>query len=323
MCGPPSRRHSNRRRRPPIRIAIFGVGALGCLFGARLTPHADLTLVGHWPEQIAALRRGPLRIAGTETHISISVTDDPASLPNIDIALILTKAAGTQRAAREAATILAPDGIAITLQNGLGNLEIVAEAVGAARAIQGVTAMGASTRGEPGVLYPGGSGPTHLAATPTTRPRVDAFAALLRQAGLETHVVEDVAGLMWGKLVINAAINPLTALLRCPNGALLGSSWARDLLHDAARETAAIAAAQSITLPYPDPVAQVDAVARATATNHSSMLSDVLRGAPTEIDTINGAVLRAGEAAGIPAPVNALLYRMVKALENSATSRVR
>lgn len=315
-------RPSNRWRRPTIRIAIFGVGALGCLFGARLTPHTDVTLVGHWPQQLAALRRDSLRIVGTDTRIPLTATGDPACLQPVDVALILTKANGTQRAAREAASILMPDGIAVTLQNGLGNLEIVAAAVGAARAVQGVTAMGASTRGEPGMLYPGGSGPTHLAATPSTRPQVEALAALLQHAGLETHVMEDVAGLVWGKLVVNAAINPLTALLRCPNGALLDSAWARDLLRDAARETAAVAAERGITLPYPDPVEQVEAVARATAANQSSMLSDVLRGAPTEIDTINGAVVRDGIAAGIPTPVNATLHRLVRALETTAPHHI-
>ena len=300
-------------------IAIFGVGALGCLFGARLTPHASVTLVGHWPEQIAALRAGPLHITG-ESPVRLHVTDNPAEISGAAFALILTKSGGTVRAAQDAASVLAPDGLAITLQNGLGNLEVLAAHVGTGRAVQGITALGASTRGEPGRLYPGGSGPTTLGTTPATRARLETFAALLHQAGLETHVVADVAGLVWGKLVVNAAINPLTALLRCPNGALLDSGWARELMADAARETAAVATAQGIALPYADPVAQVEAVARATAANQSSMLSDVQRGAPTEIETINGAVVRAGAAAGIPTPVNTMLYRLVKALDARVTT---
>ena len=147
-----------------MRIAILGVGALGCLFGARLSRHADVTLIGHWPEQIDALRAG-LRYVhpnGHEDSIPLCVAHGTDGVAPCDAVLILTKASQIETSAREAAQVLAPDGVAITLQNGLGNRAILAQAVGKDRAAQGVTLQAASLRG-PGLMVYGGEGPTHLA----------------------------------------------------------------------------------------------------------------------------------------------------------------
>ncbi|MEJ5223042.1 MAG: ketopantoate reductase C-terminal domain-containing protein, partial [Anaerolineales bacterium] len=121
--------------------------------------------------------------------------------------------------------------------------------------------------------------------------------------------------LLWGKLIINAAINPLTALLRVPNGALLERPDARLLMGELARETAAVARALGVTLPFDDPAAAAEAVARKTASNHSSMAQDILRGAPTEIDAICGAVARAADRCGMTAPLNTVMWRLVRAVQ--------
>jgi 2-dehydropantoate 2-reductase len=143
--------------------------------------------------------------------------------------------------------------------------------------------------------------------------------SLLAAAGFEVRIAPGVTALLWGKLVVNAAINPLTALLRVPNGALLERPTTRALLAETASEAAAVAAAQNVTLPYPDPVAMVTSVAQRTAANRSSMLQDVLRGAPTEIDAINGAVVRTAEQLGVPAPINRVLWQLVDGLSTSTT----
>ena len=135
------------------------------------------------------------------------------------------------------------------------------------------------------------------------------------------RVAEDVDALLWGKLAVNAAINPLTALLRVPNGALLESPWAREVMRRAAGEVAAVAAARGIRLPFDDAGAQAEQVARQTALNRSSMLQDVLRGAESEIEAINGAVMRAAESAGVDVPANRLLYALVKALDETVSAR--
>ncbi len=138
--------------------------------------------------------------------------------------------------------------------------------------------------------------------------------AALKSAKFNVEIVEDAQSLIWGKLVINAAINPLTALLRVPNGALLERSSAREMMGTLAEEVAQVAQAEGVHLPFSDPVAAVEEVAHKTAANHSSMLQDVLRGAPTEIDAICGAVVQRAQKHNIPTPANWACWKLIKAL---------
>jgi 2-dehydropantoate 2-reductase len=140
---------------------------------------------------------------------------------------------------------------------------------------------------------------------------------LLQKAGFLVEVVPDPVSLLWGKLVINAAINPLTALLRVTNGALLERPAARELMREASLEAASVARMQGITLPYPDPVLAVEEVARNTSANVSSMLQDVLRGTITEIDSINGAIVRIGEQLGVPTPIHRMFWQLVSSLDHA------
>jgi 2-dehydropantoate 2-reductase len=286
-----------------MQVTIFGTGAMACLFAARLAPVADVALVGTWVEALAAIRAHGIRVegeAGSEARVAAVAAGDPA--PPADLALVLVKAWQTRRVAAELPGHLVPGGLVLTLQNGLGNLEQLGP-----RAHLGVTTVGATLLG-PGHVQPGGSGVTHLAG-PSWEVE------LLERAGFETHSVpsDAVDGLLWGKLVVNCAINALTALLRVPNGELLRRPDAALLMDQAARECATVAQAKGISLPFVDPAVQARGVAKRTAINRSSMFQDILRGAPTEIEAINGAVARAGQALNVPTPVNATLWRLVRA----------
>jgi len=161
-----------------------------------------------------------------------------------------------------------------------------------------------------GLVRAGGEGIISLRRDPVPGP----IEAALRSAGFNVHGVDDTQSLVWGKLVINAAINPLTALLNVTNGELLNRPAARELMGRLAREAAGVAGLENVTLPFADPVAAAEEVARKTAANHSSMLQDVLRGAPTEIDAICGAVVVRGEAHGFDVPVNRTCWGLVRAL---------
>jgi 2-dehydropantoate 2-reductase len=169
-----------------------------------------------------------------------------------------------------------------------------------------------------GQSYPEGQASQEVQASLEVQTGLERLAVLLAQAGFEVERAADPQALLWGKLVVNSAINPLTALLDVTNGELLANEPARQLLGAVARETAGAAAALGIELPYPDPVAMVESVARLTAANSSSMRQDLRRGAPTEIDAINGAIYRqaAGEKAGseppAAAPLNWALWKLVK-----------
>jgi len=295
-------------------LLIVGTGALACLFAARLAAAGvQVTLLGTWPEGLEALRTCGVRIVdadGSEQAYPVRATSDPADCVGARFALALVKSWQTERAARQLAECLSPNGLALTLQNGLGNREKLAQALGAQRVALGVTTTGATLVG-PGRVRPGGEGTVSLGA----HPRLSTLAHLLQRAGFAVEIVQEADDLMWSKLVINAAINPLTALLRLPNGELLARPSARTLLAATARETATVAAALGLHLTYPDPVAAAEAVARRTAVNTSSMLQDVLRGAPTEINAICGAIVAAGEQCGVPTPVNRTLWLLIKALE--------
>lgn len=297
-----------------MRLAIIGAGAMGSLLAHSLAAAAEIWLVDGWPAQVAALSERGVTCErdGAESTRPVRATADPAAVPPCDAALVLVKAAQTPWAA-EQIRALAGAPYVLTLQNGVGNREALAAALGEGRVGQGVTALGATLLG-PGRVRHAGMGATQIGAAPDP-PAAQRLAALLTRCGLPCEVVESVDGLVWGKLVVNAGINALTALLRVHNGALAEVPEVRALLAAAVAEAAAVARARGVALPYDDPLEHVLGVARATAGNQSSMLQDVLRGSPTEIETINGAVAREGRRLGVPTPVNTMLADLVRALD--------
>jgi 2-dehydropantoate 2-reductase len=294
-------------------LLILGTGAMACLFAARLAAAgARVTMLGSWEEGLEALRKHGVRLIeteGTEGFYAVGAVNDPNLCRGLPYALVLVKSWQTQRAARQLAECLPQDGLALTLQNGLNNYQTLANALGEERVALGVTTSGAYLE-QAGVVRAVGSAVVSLGV----HPRLSPLADMLEKAGFKVTIETDLRTLVWGKLVINAAINPLTALLRVPNGELLERPTARALMGMTALETATIAKAQGISLPYPDAVAAVEEVARRTAENYSSMLRDVLRGAPTEVDAINGAVVHTGEQIRMPTPLNQALFLLVKAM---------
>lgn len=307
------------------KIAVIGAGAMGSLWGARLSPLTEVWLLDRWVEHVAMMREEGvhlIEVDGRVEVISVRATTDPAEVgQDVDLAIIFVKSPGTPFASRLAATLLKPEGLALSLQNGLGNIEIMADVLGEERVVQGVTSHGATLLG-PGRVRHAGAGATHLATRPEIVARVQRISDLFAQAGFETHLSEDLVSLLWGKLIINAGINALTAILRVPNGMLAEIEPAGDLMAAAVAEAVQVAQAKNITLPYDDPQAQVKQVALATGSNHSSMLTDVVRSAPTEIEFINGAIVREGQQLGLDTPVNQMLVWLVKAIEATYKERL-
>ncbi|MBP9503466.1 MAG: ketopantoate reductase family protein [Candidatus Promineofilum sp.] len=301
-----------------MNIAVVGVGAMGCLLGASLGGLSDVILVGHWPEQVAAIAQHGLWLEhpdGRRSHHRPRITAGIAAVGRVDVALVAVKSRQTAVAAAEIARFLAPDGLAVTLQNGLNNRATLRGVLGDRRVSLGVTSEGATVLGVAEVRH-AGHGLTHFgrdeALGEAQQARLPELVELFNRAGFATQLVDDIDGLVWGKLAVNAAINPLTALLRVPNGFLLEHEPLVALMSEAAREVAAVADAQGIALPYDDAAERAIAVARATAANRSSMLQDIQRGAPTEVEAICGAVARVGRELGVPTPVNIRLCRLVR-----------
>ena len=298
---------------PPDSLLIVGTGALATLFAHRLAAAGvDVTVLGTWREGLSALQRYGARLAGVEHAFPVRVAENPQDCRGSKDALVLVKAWQTERISGQLADCLAEDGLALTLQNGLDNRETLSRTLGAERVGLGVTTLGANLI-EPGLVQLGGDGKIIL----EKRARLGRLQAMLESAGFQVEATEDAQSFVWGKLVVSAALNPLTALLRVPNGELLERPQARRLMRELARETAEVARSREIRLPFTSPEEAVEQVARRTAVNRSSMLRDVLRGAPTEVDAINGAVVQLGEEAGVPVPTNHLVWALVKALTAS------
>jgi len=294
---------------------------MGTLFGALLGRSGhEVWLVDRDPDRARLLSTRGLRVEGIGGRRSAKVraTADASAVPAPDLILICVKAHDTAAAAQSAARILGRAPV-LTLQNGLGNVEAVARRLGRGRILGGSTALGATFLG-PGRVRQAGFGQTVL-AEPSGRitPRLRLIADAFRAAGMKVSLADDLPGVLWTKAIINCAINPVGALTRLRNGDLARLVYTRQCMAAAAEEGAAVAAAKRIRLAHRDMARQVRLVCRATAGNINSMLQDLLLGRRTEVDAINGAVVRAGRALGVPTPVNAALWRLVKAAEAGAT----
>jgi len=295
-------------------LLVVGTGALACFFAARLAGSGNVvTMLGSWQAGLTVLRQRGVRLLETNgsTHqYPVEVIDGINIRRKYSQALVLVKSWQTERVAKQLERHLTKTGMVLTLQNGFGNYETLKDALGQERVALGVTTEGARML-EPGYVHHTGNGKVMIGI----HPKLGGLGELLTFAGFQVEMIAEPESLLWGKLVINAAINPLTALLRVPNGELMSRPAAREIMLEAAHEAALVANKHGIRLPYSDPADAVEEVARNTAANISSMLQDVLRGTPTEIDAINGAIIRVGDALGVPTPVNRMLWRLVKGLD--------
>jgi 2-dehydropantoate 2-reductase len=304
-----------------VFIVIVGIGALGSLMGAKLDPAADVTLFGHWSEQIRTVQTNGLWVEhpeGDRTRHEIKITSNPDIFDNAETVLVAVKSRQTGRTGELISTSPNKSSLVITLQNGLNNQAQFSSYLGANRIGLGITSEGA-TMLAPGLVRHAGHGVTYLgrmkAHNQELQTRLEDLGTLFNRVGLETHIVDNADGILWGKLAVNAAINPLTALLRVPNGFLLEYRDLKGLMALAAYEAASVAFALNIVLPYEDPAEQAYLVAQRTASNQSSMLQDILHGLPTEIDVICGAIVRIGRELSIPTPINERLFNFVTNLE--------
>jgi len=294
-------------------ITIIGTGALASLFASRLAPHTPIIMFGSWRGAIEAINARGLILeddSGSRAF-RVKATSDGRECEGTELALVLVKSHQTEKAAKEIKKILAPTGVALTLQNGLGNYETLVNELGEDRVAQGVAMQGANMI-EAGRVRDGGRGSIHVAE----HPRLEKWIEVLRNASIEVNQspIFNLQSLIWNKLLINIPINPLTALLRLTNGELLKREEALQIADHAVDECLAVMTAKGIPPPHHSPHDRYRQVLAATSANRSSMCQDVVRGAQTEIESINGAVVRQGKKFGVPTPINETLWRLVKAL---------
>ena len=235
----------------------------------------------------------------------------------MDAALVLVKAYHTEGVAATLAEHLPPRAIAVTLQNGLGNVETLMLHLGAARAFGGTTAQGARLEA-PGIVHDTGGGPTTLGHLEGfTDARLEAVAGALRTAGFAALVTDDLPAALWMKAILNAAINPVAALTRLRNGQLAEHAPSLTLMTAAAREAALVARRHGVNVGSQDWRARLQTICRATALNVNSMLADILAQRPTEIAAITGAITRTATHHRVACPVNRTLLHLIETVEAS------
>jgi 2-dehydropantoate 2-reductase len=300
---------------------------MGSLYGGKLAQAGtDVVLYDIARANVEALNSAGLAIeelgTGAVSTVRVAATSEARDLSGADFLIVFVKSSATAAVARQFAPLAKGSAIAVTLQNGLGNERILREAFGAGRTAAGVTSQGATFLG-PGRIRHAGVGPTHLGMSDRRNEKLAPLAEALKRAGFETHLEQSVDNLVWSKLIINVGINALTALTGLANGRLLDFPQTRSVMADLVAEAVRVAQARGVQLTYQDPLAMVYTVAEKTARNRSSMLQDFDRGAPSEIEVINGAILREAEALGLEVPVNRTITRLIQAMDAVHAERKR
>lgn len=300
------------------RIVVLGAGAMGSLYGCVLAGAGhDVTMLCRSGRQAQSIAEQGLAVSAPAGGLRVfrpAATTDPAGIGVVDLVLVCCKAYDTGTASASLPPLVGADTVVLTLQNGLGSVEALCQRVPPGQVVAGITYQGAYVSG-PGRVDHAGSGPTIIGELDgRVTDRIRALAATLADAGLPTEVSGNIRGLQWFKLLVNAAINPLTAVLRVTNGRLLELPEAVSIMRQAVAEGEAVARAAGVQLPLDEDGiwAQVTDVARATAANRSSMLQDAVNGRRTEVDSISGVIVREGRRLGIATPVNETLCNLVR-----------
>lgn len=304
-----------------MKISIIGAGAMGSLYGGKLSlSGSQVLLYDINREHIDKIRDHGLIIEEPQTEeiIRPEAGSDKEALRGSEVMIIFVKSAATESVVRDIKEYIDPETIVVTLQNGLGNEEIIRKHLGADRSAAGVTSQGATFL-EAGRIRHAGRGPTHLCMSDKKNDRLIPFVEELNRAGFEAHIEENIENLIWSKLIINTGINGLTALTALPNGKLLDYKETKEIMADLVNEALQVARAKGIQLTLDDPLQRVYEVALQTAANRSSMLQDFDNNRVTEIDFINGAIVREAERLAIDVPVNRTITRLVKTIEKHST----
>lgn len=304
-----------------MKIAVVGPGALGCLIASLLKTRAkeEVWLIDRSPERAKRLRQEGIKTEGLSgsMQVQMNISADPKEVGRCGLVIICVKSYSTEDACKDIKELVSDGTFILTLQNGIGNVQVLNDHFGSDKVIAGVTNHGATLLGVGHVRH-AGKGDTIIGMSKgRVLGPIKEISGILSKAGFETKISKDIDSVVWGKLVINVGINALTAIVRLKNGMLIENNWTREILRSAVQEAVKVVKRKRIKLSYDDPIQKVESVCKSTASNVSSMLQDVLNNKRTEIDFINGAITRQGKALGIPTPVNEVLTALIKTIEAS------
>ena len=293
-----------------MNVVVFGAGAIGSVYAAKLSTHHPVTVIGR-PDHVAAIARDGLRVIGRESFTArVRAAVDLGALPKNTLCLLTTKVNDNRRAAAALATAVQPDTIVLCVQNGLGSEAVVKDVLaGRCLVLRAVTQFGAIFS-EPGVVDLKVSGYTLIEAGSHSQ----AVADLLTASGLDGRVSPAINTEIWRKLIFNCVINPITSIVGSEVGGIADPRLdpLKRLVIDECLRVAAIDGV-SFQEDFVRAIAETFGASR----NIASMRQDLQRGRPTEIDFMNGAVVALGQQHGIDCPVNAALTAIIKAMEQA------
>jgi len=309
-----------------VKITIAGAGAMGCRFGGALYAAGhDVLLLDGWQEHVAAINANGLRIddAAGSRVVRVPAVNFPADQP-AELVVVFAKATQTATVAAAAAAAIGPDTLVLTLQNGLGNIEVLSSYVSEARLLAGTTTLGTELLG-PGHIRALGSGETVLGALQLgPSHHAERMGLTLAAAGLPTRVADDVLRVVWAKVAFNCVMNSLCAIASIPVSALARYDGFDALAGSILREVAAVAAAEGVAVDTEAALrlmkAQFDPAA--SGDHLASTLQDLMNGRPTEIAHLNGAIASRAATHGIDAPANTLITQLIGLLEATWPRRV-
>lgn len=296
-------------------VGIIGAGAMGCLF-AWFFERAGITPAVYEKNRdtAALLKKGLDVTAGPDRkRVLLSVSDGPDILKGCRILFLFVKSYATEAAAADLAGAVDGDSIIVTLQNGIGNMEVLAEYFPGERIVYGSTSIGAY-KPAPGAVVLGGMGDITIGGQNSFAVRE--VESLFIKAGLGAAVTDRPDMAVWKKAIVNAGINPLGAILGVPNGALIENDHARAIQELLVKEAVAVARAAGLGLDFGEMLEVTREVCRKTAKNLCSMLQDIRAGRRTEIDSINGTIADYGRKSGVPAPAHELMASLIRARES-------
>ena len=303
-----------------MRIAVLGAGAMGLIFGGALSrAGAEVVFFDSRCEVVDAINRHGPRVSGVMGDFTLhcAATTEASDLVQIDMALVLVNAGATATVAAVAERCLRPNGYALTLQNGIGNWEVLAGRLGEGRVLAGSTFNSGAGLG-PGKSHHSDLGPSWLGEVDgTDSERAQAVAAMFRTGGLPCEAVDNAVAVIWSKFVLNCAINPVAAATGLRPGEIARDSYAATLLDGILDEALAVVAAEGITLPEPDPRGHIRDHCWQRF-NKPSMLQHIESGRGTEIDALNGALVERARPHRIATPINEAMVRVIKGREAAA-----
>jgi 2-dehydropantoate 2-reductase len=298
-------------------MCVIGSGRMGSLYGALLAKSGlKVTLYDTWREHIEAIRQNGLRVDGISGDFTIKIpaTTEINEIAPCDIALVFSDTNGTAHAADAARQVLTSSGYVLTPQNGIGNVEILSNTIGASRVLAGLSYHSAALV-EPGHITHTHAGPTYLGEiTGNLTKRLSDLVRVFENANLNSISVDNITAHIWEKWVHNCAINAISAISGLRVGEISSTPAADELQSHVIAEALAVVKAQGIVLPEEDPKAVIKAFCKVKF-NKPSMLQHMEEGRQTEVDALNGAVVRVGQQFGIDTPYNRATTLMVKARE--------